>query len=108
MLTNLLENAVRFSPPGGEVLVTRGAVARRVQVRVADQGPGIPVTERERVFEAFYRGDADERPGTGLGLAIARAIVARARRADLDRGRADRRRRRHRRAADLGRGPGAA
>jgi signal transduction histidine kinase len=48
---------------------------RSVQLRVADQGPGIPLDERERVFEAFYRGDADERSGSGLGLAIARAIV---------------------------------
>jgi signal transduction histidine kinase len=47
-----------------------------VQVRVADRGSGIDVAERERVFEAFYRGDAaPERPGSGLGLAIARAIV---------------------------------
>ena len=47
-----------------------------VQVRVSDQGDGIPEAERERVFEAFYRGDAaPERPGSGLGLAIAHAVV---------------------------------
>jgi two-component system sensor histidine kinase KdpD len=47
-----------------------------VQLRVTDRGPGIPVADRERVFEAFYRGDAaPERSGSGLGLAIARAIV---------------------------------
>jgi two-component system sensor histidine kinase KdpD len=76
VLTNLLENAVRFSPPGGEVLV---AVAPwregGVQVRVADEGPGVPPEERERVFEPFYRRDDGRRTGSGLGLAIARAIV---------------------------------
>ena len=75
VVTNLLENAARFSPPGGEVLVTVSPWHGFVQVRVADQGPGIPVADRERVFEAFYRGDSGERSGTGLGLAIARAIV---------------------------------
>jgi two-component system, OmpR family, sensor histidine kinase KdpD len=76
VLTNLLENAARFSPPGGEVLI---AVAPwregGVQVRVADEGPGVPPEERERVFEPFYRRDDGRRTGSGLGLAIARAIV---------------------------------
>lgn len=75
VVTNLLENAVRFSPPGGEVMISVAPWRGSVQLRVADQGPGIPADERERVFEAFYRGDADERSGSGLGLAIARAIV---------------------------------
>jgi signal transduction histidine kinase len=76
VLTNLLENAARFSPEGGEVLV---AVAPwregGIQVRVADEGPGVPPGERERVFEPFYRRDDGRRTGSGLGLAIARAIV---------------------------------
>jgi two-component system sensor histidine kinase KdpD len=76
VLTNLLENAARFSPEGGEVLV---AVAPwregGIQVRVADEGPGVPPEERERVFEPFYRRDDGRRTGSGLGLAIARAIV---------------------------------
>ena len=76
VLTNLLENAARFSPPGGEVLIAvapwRGG---GVQVRVADEGPGVPTEERERVFEPFYRRDDGGRAGSGLGLAIARAIV---------------------------------
>jgi two-component system sensor histidine kinase KdpD len=75
VVTNLLDNAVRFSPPGGEVMISVAPWHRYVQLRVADQGPGIPVGERERVFEAFYRGDAGERSGSGLGLAITRAIV---------------------------------
>jgi two-component system sensor histidine kinase KdpD len=76
VITNLLENAARFSPQGGEVLI---AVAPwregGVQVRVADEGPGVPLEERERVFEPFYRRDDGHRTGSGLGLAIARAIV---------------------------------
>ena len=75
VLTNLLENAARFSPPGGEVLVSVVPWRNSVQVRVADQGPGVPPEDRERVFEAFVRGDAVEGAGSGLGLAIARAIV---------------------------------
>jgi two-component system sensor histidine kinase KdpD len=76
VLSNLLENAVRFSPHGGEVLVSVSLWRGSVQVRVADQGPGIPPEDRERVFEAFYRHDAgDGRGGSGLGLAIARAVV---------------------------------
>jgi two-component system sensor histidine kinase KdpD len=75
VVTNLLDNAIRFSPPGGEVMISVAPWHGSVQLRVADQGPGIPVGERERVFEAFYRGDSDERSGSGLGLAITRAIV---------------------------------
>lgn len=75
VLTNLLENAARHSPAGGEVVVAVAPWHRAVQVRVADQGPGIPEEERERVFDAFYRRDDSSRTGSGLGLAIARAIV---------------------------------
>jgi signal transduction histidine kinase len=47
-----------------------------VQVRVSDQGPGIPLDDRERVFEAFYRGASiPDSPGSGLGLAISKAVV---------------------------------
>jgi two-component system sensor histidine kinase KdpD len=76
VLSNLLENATRFSPPGGEIMVSAAPWQRSVRVRVADQGPGIPPEERDRVFEPFFRRDAGEtRTGSGLGLAIARAIV---------------------------------
>ena len=76
VLTNLLENAALHSPPDGVVSISAAPFRDVIQVRVADRGPGIAVDERERVFEAFYRGDAaPERPGSGLGLAIARAIV---------------------------------
>lgn len=75
VLTNLLENAAKFSPPGGEIGVYATRWEEAVQVRITDRGPGIPEEDRERVFEPFYRADGDTGPGTGLGLAIARAIV---------------------------------
>ncbi|MEW6058784.1 MAG: ATP-binding protein [Actinomycetota bacterium] len=76
VLTNLLENAVRFSPRGGEVVVSASLWHRSVQVRIVDQGPGIPQEDRKRSFEPFVRrADHDPRSGSGLGLAIARAIV---------------------------------
>jgi two-component system, OmpR family, sensor histidine kinase KdpD len=76
VLTNLLENAVRFAPPGSEIRIAANAWAGQVEVRVSDQGPGVPADRRERVFEPFYKHDAGlGRGGTGLGLAIARAVV---------------------------------
>jgi two-component system sensor histidine kinase KdpD len=76
VLTNVLENAVLHSPPGSEVVISAAPFREMVEVRVADRGSGIPEADRERVFDAFYRGGAaPERPGSGLGLAIARAVV---------------------------------
>ncbi len=74
VFTNLLENAARFSPPGGEIAIAITPWKHAVQVRISDQGKGIVPGERERVFEAFYQGDAGGH-GSGLGLTIARAIV---------------------------------
>jgi two-component system sensor histidine kinase KdpD len=74
---DLLENALRFAPPGSEILVSAMPVDNEVEVRVADHGPGVPEADRLRVFEEFVR--VDPRPdssGTGLGLAIVRALVA--------------------------------
>ena len=76
MLFNLIQNAIRFTPADGSVVVhaVRGASGTEVEVR--DGGPGIPEAERAEVFVPFYRGDAARgTEGTGLGLAIARAIV---------------------------------
>src|SRR5262245_59115742 len=78
VVSNLLENAIRFSPPGGEVTVSVAPWRSAVQVRVADRGPGIAPGDRERVFEPFTQlGNArpDASRGSGLGLAISRAIV---------------------------------
>jgi signal transduction histidine kinase len=79
VVANLLDNAVRHSPPDGRVwLSAHGAKAGITTIEVADEGPGIPPDEAERVFERFYRADAARAArdgGTGLGLAIARWIV---------------------------------
>jgi two-component system sensor histidine kinase KdpD len=76
VLTNLLENAIRFSPLGTEIAVIAIRWQNQVEIKVADRGPGIRPEDRSRVFDEFYRSDVgDRRAGTGLGLAIARAIV---------------------------------
>jgi signal transduction histidine kinase len=79
VVANLLDNAVRHSPPEGRVwLSAHAATDGRTTIVVADEGPGIPLAEAERVFERFHRTDAARATrdgGTGLGLAIARWIV---------------------------------
>jgi two-component system heavy metal sensor histidine kinase CusS len=85
LVRNLLENAVRHSPDGGQVVIEIAAHADRVSVAVSDEGPGILPEEREKIFEPFYRGHGDaERSsdGAGLGLSIVRQI-ARAHGADV-------------------------
>jgi two-component system phosphate regulon sensor histidine kinase PhoR len=76
---NLLHNAVKFSPDGGDVSVTVGVEDGRVVSAVADHGVGIPPAARARIFERFYKVDRarvrGETGGTGLGLSIARHIV---------------------------------
>jgi signal transduction histidine kinase len=79
VLVNLLDNAIKYSQPGGEVtLVASDAPGSRIMVQVRDRGIGIPVTELPRIGERFYRSDkARSRAlgGSGLGLAIAEALV---------------------------------
>jgi signal transduction histidine kinase len=77
VLGNLVANAIRHSPPGGEVTARARLAGDTVVVEVADDGPGIPPAEAERVFERFYRADQARASdgGAGLGLAIARWIV---------------------------------
>lgn len=76
VLVNLLDNAVRYSPEGGVILVVARREDNEVVIDIADEGPGIPLTERERVFDAFYRvNESDRKIGTGLGLSICRGIV---------------------------------
>jgi two-component system sensor histidine kinase KdpD len=77
-LFNALDNAARYSPEGRPVHVEAEADAGELRIRVSDSGPGIPPSERERVFDMFHRishGDRSSR-GTGLGLAICRGILA--------------------------------
>ena len=74
---NLVENALRYGRRGGRVVVTLEANQEGWSLRVEDDGIGIPVADRARVFERFYRGDHYEVPGTGLGLAIVQTAAAR-------------------------------
>ncbi|MEU1275234.1 sensor histidine kinase KdpD [Streptomyces sp. NPDC005799] len=75
-VANLVENAVKYSPPGRPVLVGASAIADRVEVRVVDRGPGVPDDGKERIFEPFQRyGDAPRGAGVGLGLAVARGFA---------------------------------
>jgi PAS domain S-box-containing protein len=74
----LVENALRYSPQGGTVTVGARRNADRVEVRVVDEGMGIPAAERERIFRKFYRAESaarDGAAGTGLGLFIAKELV---------------------------------
>ncbi len=75
VVANLVGNAVRHAPEG-PVTVRAGALGDRVEVRVADRGPGVPPADRERVFAPFQRlGDAPRGQGVGLGLAVARGLT---------------------------------
>jgi signal transduction histidine kinase len=78
VLLNLLDNAIKYSPPGGRIEVRLAVVGDRLRFIVQDQGLGIPVGEQERIFDKFYRLDPDQRRGiggTGLGLYICRELV---------------------------------
>ncbi|MEV6613131.1 sensor histidine kinase KdpD [Streptomyces sp. NPDC051051] len=75
-VANVVENAVKYSPPGERVLVSASAIADRVEVRVVDRGPGVPDEAKPRIFEPFQRyGDAPRGNGVGLGLAVARGFA---------------------------------
>ncbi len=75
-LANLVDNAIKYSPPGGELRLSVGSDGRRARVLVADRGPGIPVDLRDKVFRRFFRAD-DSRstPGSGLGLSLVQAVA---------------------------------
>jgi signal transduction histidine kinase len=79
VFSNLVDNALKYTPPGGLVTVSARPVDGWIEVKVADSGTGIPPDELERVFERFYQTDkarsGGSRRGVGLGLAIAREIV---------------------------------
>ena len=76
VLRALLDNAVKFSPPGGRITVRLTSEDEHAALAVSDEGPGIPSGEIERVFDRFYRGSSSRaQSGTGLGLSIARDLV---------------------------------
>jgi signal transduction histidine kinase len=72
VLLNLLSNAQRYTPDGGRLDVRVADTGNEVVIAVGDSGPGVPLAQRELIFEPFYRGD---RSGLGLGLAIAKSVV---------------------------------
>jgi two-component system OmpR family sensor kinase/two-component system sensor histidine kinase BaeS len=73
-ITNLLSNAVRYSPAGGTVLLSADAGANGITIRVRDHGPGIPADDLPRIFDRFHKGPMSA--GSGLGLTIARNLVS--------------------------------
>jgi PAS domain S-box-containing protein len=77
VLDQLVDNAVKYSPDGGLVRVEARRLPDAVEITVADEGAGIPQSQRERIFSKFYRGgDGSPAAGTGLGLFIAKGLVA--------------------------------
>lgn len=80
VLRNLVDNALRHTPPGGQIELAAQVIDGAVDVSLSDSGPGVADAERERIFERFYRGErsrsrAEQAVGGGLGLAIARGLV---------------------------------
>jgi signal transduction histidine kinase len=78
VLTNILDNALRHTPDGGQVVLSIKQAAANVEIAVQDSGPGLPPGDLDRIFERLYRTDSSrqrEDGGSGLGLAIAKSIV---------------------------------
>jgi signal transduction histidine kinase len=78
VLVNLLDNALRYTPAGGQISLSARSAAGSVELVVRDSGPGIPEEDLQHLFERFYRGDKSrqrEEGGSGLGLAIAKSLV---------------------------------
>ena len=77
VLTNLIDNAIKFVPPGGTITIEAARAKTGVAVTVNDTGPGIPANQRERIFERFAQEKSGrERAGFGLGLAFCRSAIA--------------------------------
>jgi signal transduction histidine kinase len=74
-ITNLVSNAIKFSPEGEAVCIDVAEFPHAVQLSVTDRGPGVPEQFQERIFEAFEQVPATAKAGTGLGLAICKLIV---------------------------------
>jgi len=75
VVKNLIENAIKYSPVGGQVKVTARQADEQIVLMVEDSGPGVPESERQRIFNRFYRLTGTDVPGAGLGLAIVKLIV---------------------------------
>jgi len=78
IIVNFLDNAIKYTPPGGQITVQTSSLNSRIRIEVEDDGPGIPPHHRTRLFERFYRvdpGRSRDMGGTGLGLAIVRHLA---------------------------------
>jgi two-component system sensor histidine kinase KdpD len=76
VLINVLENAAKYSPEGGQITLTLGVRASEIEIAVRDEGVGLPAGEEEHIFDRFYRVEARDRPiGSGIGLAVARGFI---------------------------------
>ncbi len=75
LISNLVDNAIRYIPPGGTIDVAAGVSAGAAWLRVSDNGPGIPPAERQQVLKRFYRGEQRASTGSGLGLSIVKRIA---------------------------------
>jgi signal transduction histidine kinase len=75
VLGNLIDNAIKFTPEGGTITVRSEARPDEVRFSVSDTGPGIPASDRDRIFEPYWQAPATAHLGTGLGLSIAKQIV---------------------------------
>jgi heavy metal sensor kinase len=74
-LINLLDNAIKFTPPGGQIRIRLSETPSSAAIEVIDSGPGVAAEARPRIFDRFYRADGIDALGTGLGLSIARGAV---------------------------------
>ena len=75
-LANLLDNAVKYTPEGGDIRLSLSSQEYSVSIRVCDSGPGVALDQREKVFHRFYRTDTSRStPGNGLGLSLVKAVV---------------------------------
>lgn len=78
VLTNILDNALRYTPDGGHILMSASQADAEIEIRIKDSGPGVNADDLDKIFERFYRAEASrsrEEGGSGLGFAIARSIV---------------------------------
>ena len=79
VIINLVENAIKYTPPGTEILITAKRVNQKVVVQIADNGTGVPDEKKEKIFDVFYSGSkscGESRSGLGLGLACCKAILS--------------------------------
>ena len=77
IVQNLVDNAIRYTPEGGRVDLSVGVSGGKVELLIRDSGPGLPLAERSRVFDPFYRILGNEQVGSGLGLSIVKAVADR-------------------------------